>query len=655
MCGIAGLFDYGHHLDAAELPSVAKRMADTLHLRGPDDAGAWSDPDVGLALSHRRLSILDLSPEGHQPMVSASGRYVVTFNGEVYNFTALRQELESQGVAPAFRGHSDTEVLLASVEAWGLEAAVRRFVGMFAFALWDCRERRLYLVRDRLGVKPLYYGRVGNALLFASELKAFRAFPGFNAEIDRNSLALFLRHNYIPSPYSIWQGIFKLTPGHILTVAGEAPTAPSAPYWSARSMAEAGVADPFRGSDAEAVEQLDGLLRDAVGLRMVADVPLGVFLSGGVDSSAVAALMQAQSTRPVKTFTIGFHEGDYDEARNAREVARHLGTDHTELYVTPEEAQSVIPLLPSLYDEPFADSSQIPTYLVAALARRQVTVALSGDGGDELFGGYNRYFVGRSLWRRVGWMPRWVRRGAARVLTMLSPQTWDAVFSRVGRLLPAGARARNPGDKIAKLAEILAVATPDEMYRGLVSHWQNSASLVRSASETPTALSDRSQWARLTDYTQRMMYLDLVTYLPDDILVKVDRASMGVSLEAREPLLDHRLVEFAWRLPLALKIRKGEGKWVLRQVLYKYVPRQLIERPKTGFAIPLGSWLRGPLRDWAEDLLCEQRLRCEGYFDPVPIRAKWAEHLSGQRNRQDYLWNVLMFQAWRARWGEVGS
>jgi len=624
-------------------------MADTLRLRGPDDGGAWVDADAGIALGHQRLSIIDLSLEGHQPMHSFCGRYVIAFNGEIYNYQDIRHELEqeSQGYAIPWRGHSDTEVALAAISRWGIEAAVRRFVGMFAFALWDRTERVLYLVRDRLGEKPLYYGRMGRSILFGSELKALRAHPDFKGEINRDALALYLRHNCIPAPYSIYRGIYKLPPGTMLAVSDrDAPFPDPVQYWSVREAAEHGLAEPFTGSTEEAIAALDGLLRDAVGLQMVADVPLGVFLSGGIDSSTVVALMQAQSDRPVKTFTIGFNETGYNEAEHAKAVARHLGTEHTEFYVTPEEAMAVIPRLPALYDEPFADSSQIPTFLVSEMARRSVTVSLSGDGGDELFAGYNRYFWGRSIWKRVGWMPQPLRVAAAVALTAVSPQSWDRVFAAAKSLLPAKLKQSTPGDKIHKLAEVLAVESPEAMYRGLASHWKDPASVVLGSSEPPTALTDRRLWSDLPDFTQRMMYLDTVTYLPDDILVKVDRASMGVSLEARIPFLDHRVVEFAWRLPLSMKVRDGQGKWLLRQVLYQYVPKELVGRPKTGFDVPIDAWLRGPLRDWAEDLLGERRLSEERFFDPVPIRDKWNEHLSGARNWQYYLWDVLMFQAW---------
>jgi asparagine synthase (glutamine-hydrolysing) len=651
MCGLAGFLDAQAQRTADELRCVGATMTATLAHRGPDDALVWADGAAGIVLGFRRLAIIDLTAAGRQPMESASGRYVLVFNGEVYNFAALRKELEGSGTAPIFRGHSDTEVMLAAIEAWGLENAVKRFIGMFAFALWDRRERVLHLVRDRLGVKPLYYGWVGGALLFGSELKALRAFPGFRGEIDRDALALFMRHGYIPAPHSVYNGAFKLPAGAILTAgAGQIAAIPK-PYWSAKTVAEEGVAQPLTASTAEATEQLDLLLRDAIGLRMIADVPLGVFLSGGIDSSIVVALMQVQSSRPVRTFTIGFHEDGYNEAQYAKEVARHLGTDHTELYVTPEEAQAVIPRLPMLYDEPFADSSQIPTFLVSALARRHVTVSLSGDGGDELFGGYNRYFWAQDIWSRIRWVPRALRSGVSRALTALSPQTWDTVFERMAPLLPRRARLRNPGEKVSKLAEILEVDSPERLYWELVSQWKDPASVVLDACESPTALTRQGDWPNLGNFTQRMMYLDLITYLPDDILTKVDRASMGVSLEAREPLLDHRLVEFAWRLPLRLKVRRGEGKWILRQVLYRYVPRSLIERPKAGFGVPLDGWLRGPLREWAEALLDEGRLRREGFFDPAPIRAKWVEHLSGRRNFQHYLWDVLIFQSWYEQWG----
>jgi len=633
-------------------------MTDSIAHRGPDDSGAWVDAKSGVALGHRRLSILDLSPQGHQPMTSASGRYVIVFNGEIYNHRALREELElspSTESSPVgdvgvicWRGHSDTEVMLAAFERWGTDAALTRFNGMFAFALWDRRERMLHLARDRFGEKPLYYGWMGDTFLFGSELKALKAHPAWRGEIDRGAVALYMRHTYIPAPYSIYREIRKLLPAHVLSISlvnGKRKTPQSRAYWSAKAVAEAGVRHLFAGNEAEAVESLDGLLRDAVALRMEADVPLGAFLSGGVDSSTVVALMQAQSIRPVKTFTIGFHEENYNEAKHAKTVAKHLGTEHTELYVTAAEAMAVIPQLPEIYDEPFSDSSQIPTFLVSKMTRQHVTVALSGDGGDELFGGYNRYFWGRDIWRKVGWMPKSARVAMARGLMALPPQAWDKIFAAMGSVLPHRLRASVPGDKLHKLAGILACTSPEAMYRGLVSFW-DPESVVLGASEPPTALTDPGQWADVPDFTQRMMFLDLVSYLPDDILAKVDRASMAVSLEARVPLLDHRVAEFAWTLPLAMKIRDGQGKWPLRQVLYKYVPREPIERPKMGFGVPIDAWLRGPLRVWAENLLDESRSKKEGFFNPCAVREKWNEHLAGSRNWAYQLWNVLMFQAW---------
>lgn len=647
MCGLTGFLDLSRDRASEELTSLVRRMATTLQHRGPDDSGEWADPHAGIALGFRRLAIVDLSSAGHQPMCSASGRFVIAFNGEVYNSGEMRRRLETEGSAPEWRGHSDTEVMLAAVEAWGLDAAVRRFVGMFAFALWDRRERALSLVRDRLGIKPLYYGWTGKVFLFGSELKALRAHPEFHGDIDRDALALMLRHNYVPSPYSIYRGYRKLPPGSLLTLLADAPSAPSPrSFWSARTVAEQGSARPFSGTAAEAAEQLEELLRESIALRCIADVPLGAFLSGGVDSSVVVALMQTLSNRPVRTFTIGFHESAYNEAKHARAVAEHLGTEHTELCVTPSEAMAVIPRLPRLYDEPFADSSQIPTLLVSELARRHVTVSLSGDGGDELFAGYNRYFWGRSIWKRIRRMPRPLRGAAAGAITALSPGVWDSVFARIGPMLPGGVSQRNPGDKLFKLAEVMAVDSPEALYWALVSHWKEPESVVIGAEEPPTPLTDRAQWADVPDFTHDMMFKDTITYLPDDILTKVDRASMGVSLEARVPLLDHRVVEFAWRIPLGMKIQGHQGKWLLRQVLYKYVPRELIERPKMGFGIPIDVWLRGPLREWAEALLDPARLRQEGFFHPEPIQKKWIEHLTGRHNWQYYLWDVLMFQSW---------
>lgn len=651
MCGLTGF--WGPPLAADEAQAIACRMAETIAHRGPDDAGVWVDALAGVALAHRRLAVLDLSPAGHQPMLSASGRYVIVFNGEIYNHLQLRRELEAGGAAPPWRGHSDTETLLAAFESWGIEATLKRAVGMFAIALWDRETRTLTLARDRLGEKPLYYGWVNGALVFGSELKALRAYPGFDNPIERRALTLFMRHNYVPAPWSIYQRIFKQPPGSFTRFCadslaeGVGRPGNFQSYWSLCEAAEQGLRAPFSGSEEEARAELEHLLHQSIAGQRVADVPLGAFLSGGIDSSTVVALMQAQSGRPVRTFTIGFHEGEYNEAEHAQAVARHLGTEHAELYVTPEVALAVIPRLPVLYDEPFADSSQIPTSLVAQLARPHVTVALSGDGGDELFGGYNRYFWAQRLWRMITRLPRPLRGAASAGIRVFGPSDWNRVFHMARPLLPARLRYPHLGDKLHKLAAILNAGQPEELYLHLVSHWDDPGRLVLGTEEPPTALTDPSAWLDCPEFERRMMYLDTLTYLPGDILVKVDRAAMGVSLETRVPLLDHRVVEFAWRLPLAMKIRDGQGKWLLRQVLYRHVPRELIERPKMGFGVPIDHWLRGPLREWAEDLLAQDRLRREGYFDPAPIRRKWQEHLSGQRNWQYHLWDVLVFQAWR--------
>jgi asparagine synthase (glutamine-hydrolysing) len=641
MCGITGFFDATQSMSMQAMAPIVQEMVQQLVHRGPDHSGIWVKAQAGIALGHRRLAILDISPEGHQPMVSKNDRYVIVFNGEIYNFAALKRELERLG--HRFRGHSDTEVMLASFCEWGVQQAITRMNGMFAFALWDQHEGILYLGRDRLGEKPLYYGWLGQTLIFGSELKALRAYPHFRADINREALASFLRYSYVPAPDSIYQNIYKLPPGTLLSWNGGAVHPQPIAYWSAQTVAEAGVQQPFLGSESDATAQLEALLQDAIALRMVADVPLGSFISGGVDSSTVVALMQAQSQQAVKTFTIGFYEEAYNEAPYARAVAQHLGTDHTELYVTPAETLAVIPNLPTLYDEPFSDPSQVPTFLVSELARQQVTVCLSGDGGDELFGGYKRYFVGRRIWQQLGWLPVKVRQMLAGAIATRSPQAWDQLLAMFQPYLPKQLRYPTIGDDLHKLAGVLAATDPDAMYAQLASHWQEESLVI--GNESPSSIKN-SPVAQLSDFTQRMMFLDLVTYLPDDILAKVDRASMGVSLEARVPLLDHRVVEFAWQLPLSMKIRQGQGKWLLRQVLYKYVPPALIERPKSGFGIPLDRWLRDPLRDWAEALLDEQRLRREGFLNPIPIRKKWAEHLSGKHNWQYYLWDVLMFQAW---------
>lgn len=651
MCGFTGFLGGKPYDDGPSAIALLQRMANTLVKRGPDDSGLWHEAtgDAAIGLAHRRLAILDLSPAGHQPMACHAGRYVIAFNGEIYNHLDVRTELQAAGHAPTWRGHSDTETLLAGFVAWGVRATLQRCSGMFAFALWDKKEQLLTLGRDRLGEKPLYYGWQGQGesacFLFGSELKALKEHPVFLAQIDRNALCLLMRHNYINAPHSIYQGVYKLPPGHVLTVSMRRRVPVLEAFWSLPEVAQAGVANPLTGSAEQMTNELETLLKSAVRQQMLSDVPLGAFLSGGIDSSTVVALMQAQSSRPVKTFSIGFHEEGYNEAVHAKAVAQHLGTDHTELYVTAQQALDVIPRLPGLYCEPFSDSSQIPTFLVSQLARQKVTVALSGDAGDELFCGYSRYTLACDLWAKAGRIPRSLRGPAAAGIRALSPAGWNALLAPVRPLLPGSLRHANVGDKLHKGAALLLARQVDELYLKLVSHWEPDG-LVLGGQEPFTALRGAPLPLTGLDAVQRMMALDAVTYLPGDILAKVDRAAMGVSLEGRVPFLDHRVVEFAWRVPQAMKLRAGVGKWILRQVLYRHVPKALIERPKMGFGVPIDSWLRGPLREWAENLLGESRLRQEGFFNPVPIRQKWAQHLSGQRNWQHHLWDVLMFQAW---------
>jgi asparagine synthase (glutamine-hydrolysing) len=637
MCGIAGFWE----LTPAPrdvLDAKARSMAACLRHRGPDDEGAWSDPTRGLGLGHRRLSIVDLTPEGHQPMLSASGRYRIVFNGEIYNFEELRLQLENAALAPAWRGHSDTEVMLAAISGWGLDEALAKFTGMFAFALWDDQKKTLTLVRDRIGEKPLYYGWTDRGFFFASELKALTAHPDWSGGIDRDALSLYLRFGYVPSPQSIYRDVFKLPPGALLTLARPDQKPHPKTFWSLDRPDSAGT-EKFSGGASAAVEQLDNLLRRVVSQQMVADVPLGAFLSGGIDSSTIVAMMQSQSRTPVKTFTIGFMEMAFDEGPFARAIARHLGTDHTELQMTANDAMAVIPELPSIFDEPFGDSSAIPTYLVSRLARQKVTVSLSGDGGDELFGGYNRHLLGPRLWRTLGWLPTPMRRSAAALIRALPVTAWDTSASF---LSTAGSgKRRSIGELLYRLSDLVSSGNRDDLYSRFISHW-NEAGLVRGAGVAMAA----GPGLQSGDLASAMMAADAAGYLPDDILAKMDRAAMRVSLESRMPLVDRRIVEFAHALPVDMKIRNNRGKWILRSVLRRYVPESLTERPKMGFSLPIGVWLRGPLREWAESLVDAGRLEREGFLNAGLVRKKWDEHVSGIRDWQHHLWDVLMFQAW---------
>lgn len=635
MCGLAGYV--GFNRLTASPDAVVRSMGDALTHRGPDDGGTWVDTEAEVALAHRRLSIVDLSPAGHQPMESASKRSVIGFNGEIYNCEELRAALKADGHSPRWRGHSDTELLLEAAEAWGIKTALERSVGMFALALYDKAERRLYLARDRIGEKPLYYGTIGASFAFSSEVKALAKHPSWTGEIDREALVLFMRYNNVPAPYSIYRNIRKLPQGTLLTFDCPSAQHTIETYWDALAVARNGLAHPFRGSAEEAASEVEALLLRSVREQMVADVPLGAFLSGGIDSSTTVALMQSLSSRPIKTFSIGFHIDAYDEAQHARAVAHHLGTDHTELYVTEKDALEVIPNLPKIYCEPFADSSQIPTYLVAKLARNAVTVSLSGDGGDELFSGYTRYALAHQVWRVLRLVPRGLRRTAHGAATSVSVGAWD----NATRLIPQGRRPKRFGDKIYKAASILSADTLDAVHQTLVSHWQEPHKIIPRGREP-----DLGYLPDLHSDLRRMMYDDLVQYLPNDILVKVDRAAMAVSLETRIPMLDHRLVEFSWTLPDHILRFRGQSKWPLRRILGKYVPHTLTDRPKMGFGVPIDRWLRGELRDWAEDLLSEKRLTRDGFFEVSAVRKAWEEHKSGLRNNQYQLWCVLMFQDW---------
>lgn len=636
MCGIAGFIDFKKRTNNAGLFETTKKMTDSIVHRGPDDEGIWTDEQNGIALGFRRLAILDLSPTGAQPMKSDDGRFVIIFNGEIYNFLELREELEKKEYK--FKGHSDTEVMLAAFAEWGIEPTLKKLNGMFAIALWDKQRRELILMRDRIGKKPLYYGLIGDTFFFGSELKTFRAHPKFETEVNRNSLALYLKFGYVPSPHSIYKNIFKVSPGKLIKIAPEKrEISEQKTYWSVEDAAKAGIENQFETTETEILKELEDLLIDATKRRMISDVPLGAFLSGGIDSSIVVALMQSISPNKVKTFSIGFKQGEYNEAEHAKAVAEYLGTAHQELYVTPQETQAVIPNLGKIYDEPFSDSSQIPTLLVSELARQKVTVALSGDGGDEFFGGYGRYFRVNDLWNKLQKVPAPLR-GILSSVACLGSSFAELVLPN------EDTRRGSLGQKLNLLSELMPSAEPESLYTNFIATWQYPEKVIANSNKIkPDSFSG---FSNTLNPIQLMMLWDAKQYLPDDILVKVDRASMAVSLEVRSPLLDYRVAEFAWRVPFNMKIKNGDGKYLLKELLYKYVPREIVERPKMGFDVPIDEWLRGSLKDWAENLIDEKRLKNEGFFNPAPITKKWLEHQSGKRNNQQSLWTILMFQAW---------
>lgn len=649
MCGIAG----GLYIDDrsfTDMQSIVSKMIDKLNHRGPDDKGVWIDSDTGISLSHSRLAIMDLSFAGHQPMPSPCGCLVIVFNGEIYNHIDIRKELTLNNLLPSdffWKGTSDTETLLMAIKVWGVSKTLSKLIGMFAFALWDYNTKSLTIARDRMGEKPLYYGLQDRALMFASELKSIHAIPTFNASINQSALSLYLQNNMVPAPSTIYNGIYKLLPGTYLTVKKDDIIQNRLPkptqYWGLDNIVQKGLLTPFSGSKEEAVFELDRLIKQSISGQMIADVSLGAFLSGGVDSTTIVALMQSQSIQPIQTFTAGFYERGYNEANYAKEVANYLGTNHTELYVTQSQMLDCVPKIPQLYDEPFADASQIPTYLISRLTRQHVTVSLSGDGGDELFGGYNRYISAVSIWNKCIKLPYAIRMLIAGILTTISPSAWDSIFYNLRSVLPRDWQYQTPGNKVYKLSSILTVKSAEKLYNNIVSNWKQTEHVLVNYQEKNEAFSNT---LNIKELEHRMMYLDSISYLPDDILVKVDRASMGASLESRVPFLDHRIVEFAWTLPLTMKIHQGQGKWILRKVLNKYIPSNLVDRPKSGFDVPIDHWLRGPLKKWAEELINPSLLKEQGFFVPEIIQRKWLEHLSGKKNCSHQLWAILMFQAW---------
>lgn len=652
MCGITGIFQS----NPSDLRMIVGAMADTMIHRGPDDAGVWCDETIGIAFGFRRLAILDLTLEGNQPMRSTSGRFVMVFNGEIYNFLELKKELVDQG--HQFRGGSDTEVMLAAFDTWGIERSLPKLNGMFAFAVWDRKDRELSLSRDRVGKKPLYYGWSDGCFLFGSELKAIKRHPKFKSEIDRSALVHYMQRGYIPYPLSIYRQIHKLIPGSLLKLSKDdlsrRPTDFSPylarsgekgpkPYWDLMEVAIHSQEKPFKGNENKTLEELDRLLRQSTKRRMISDVPLGAFLSGGIDSSLVVAMMQAEHDAPIKTFTVGFEETDYNEAPFAKRIAEHLKTDHTEIYLSADEGLNIIPDLPQMFDEPLADASQIPTFLVSRLAKQHVTVALCGDGGDELFVGYNRYIWPELILLRLKFVPLFIREAFGRVGLNLPPKTRDRFARILAACLPSSIRPQRPKETLEKFFKIISAQNPDALYDALTTYWPVKSVLGNEIHKAQYSMGDMQGFS---NFLFRTMFLDIGSYLPEDLLAKVDRASMAASLEIRSPLLDYQIIEFAASIPSALRAKNGEKKYLLRTLLSRYMPRKLFERPKMGFSVPIGKWLEGPLRNWAEDLLDESLLKSDGFFDSTMVRGRWKEHCEGTINWQNELWTILIFQAW---------
>ncbi|MBH10730.1 MAG: asparagine synthase (glutamine-hydrolyzing) [Candidatus Marinimicrobia bacterium] len=649
MCGITGYVG-GEWLNGLEgAKHQLKLMSETIKHRGPDSSGFWLDQDCGIAFAHRRLSIIDLSDNGKQPMFSSSKRFVILFNGEIYNHLSLRSELEKENCAPDWNGHSDTETILAYIENHGFKKTLEKCVGMFAIVLFDREKKHLYMARDRMGEKPLYYGWQKGVFLFGSELKSLQKHISFENKIDRDAIALYLKYNYVPSPFSIFKRISKVPAGTFIKLNIKQkdfrPNEKINPinYWSLENVASKGIMNPIKENNL-AIKNLKKLLKVSIKDQMIADVPIGAFLSGGIDSSLIAAIMQELSNKSIKTFTIGFHEKGFNEAEYAKAIANHLKTDHTELYVEPNDAMNIIPKLPHLYDEPFSDSSQIPTFLISEMTRKYVTVSLSGDGGDEVFGGYNRYLWNNNFHERTKKIPYYLKNNFAALIKKISPMTWDRIMASFNFMTPSTLEAVRKGEKIHKLAEVLTAKDYSEIYNRLISQWQKPSKLIKSDLDINNI--QNNALFLDNDFRFMMMFNDSTQYLPDDILVKLDRAAMSVSLETRIPYLDHRIIEYSWRLPLSMKIKGGKGKWVLRKILNEYIPKNLIDRPKMGFGVPIDYWLRGPLRDWAEDLLDETKIKNEGFFNVSPIAKKWKEHKQETNNWQHHLWNILMFQSW---------